>query len=112
MGLRRRVAAFFCDCVGYSAPFIPERFGHTNGNQTRGHTRVGPEHDGFLYHRVRLAHKTTGSIQWLGPASLDFPQRRLRREPAQEIGLGRCNLGKGSEFEVPQIKQQQRGRLG
>ncbi len=38
--------------------------------------------------------------------------RRLRIEPTQKISVCRYNRGKGGEFEVPQVKQKQRGGPG
>jgi hypothetical protein len=49
MLVRRRVAAFFCDGVGLTAPLIHDRVGHAHRNQACGEALVGAEHDGFLY---------------------------------------------------------------
>ena len=110
MLLRRRVATFFCNCVGLTAPLVHDRFGHAHRTQAGGDAVVGAEHDRFLDHRARRAGQTTGSLQHLMPASHDFPQGRRMIEPTQEIRLGCRNLGKGGELEVPQIKEKQRVR--
>ena len=96
--------------VGAATPLIDDRLRHAHGNQAGRNALVGAEDDGFLTQRARVGGKTLGQIQSPLLPPHDLTQCRLMIAATEEIGLGRHNRGKRCQFEVPQIKQKQRGR--